>query len=339
MAKCVFFDSAAQTILFQKPAKSYTIALYIDQKGWYIQLNVKELTKWKAIDTTATLLSPFSYLFLQYRASLQERALFMLILKEHCYLVTFAEEKPFFWKIYKAGENIDVARCIEDFLKRFYEKPESYFVEKIFIYNFNKLFTIESSELEDRLLLPVEVEHGSLEKICESARGAAIDTHSLGGPFWKRHKSLLLIGFAAFLIAGAYEGYVRYMIAGYKQKIEHIIQKQVEIANKNNTYQAHLMRFKKFQPIVEELKQHNAYIASKIRSLFDLIPDDAYLTKAEIGENTLLFEGVCRSKEHLLRSLHRKLAKNFQKKRINFTKSPNGFKFQALYEEIIDEKS
>ena len=339
MARCIFFDSAAQAILYQKPTKSYTIALYIDQKGWFIQLNVKELNKWKAIDTTATLISPFSYLFLRYRASMQERALFILILQEHCYLVTFAKNRPQFWKIYKIKENVDIAKCIEDFLKRFYEKPESYFVEKIYIYNLNKLVTPKSGELEERLLLPITVENSSIEKACESAKGAAIDLRSLSGSFWRRHKMLLMVGIASLLVAGVYEGYLRYMIDSYEKKLAKLVKRQVAIANQNNSYQSHLMRFKKFWPIIEELKQHNAFLASRIRSLFDLIPDDAYLTKAEIGKNALLFEGVCRSKEHLLRSLHYKLAKNFQKKRITFTKTKDGFLFQALYEEIIDEKS
>ncbi len=334
MDRCIFFDSAAQTILLQKPRESDV--LYVDHANWFVKIDTKEFNKLKAAQTTATIVSPFSYLFHEYRKK-AEPALFGVVLEEQCYFAIFLDEKPLFWQICDTAQ--DITNGIERFLKDFYEKPQSFFIEKIYLYNCNEALQIDKEDIQERLLLPVEVYEEDEDRLCQEVALMAIDQQAEEPSFLKKYRSLLLIAAATLLVVSGYEIYLRYAIAQYEQKIANLVQKQVDVANKNNDYQAQLMHFQKLKPIVEAIKQNNALIASKIRTIFNLIPNDAYLTKAEIGKNALLFEGVCKSKKSLLRAFHEKMAKSFQKKRIRFTKMADGYRFQAVYEEMIDEKS
>ena len=268
----------------------------------------------------------------------QESALYCLLLENHCYFATFKDDKPFFWQIYEIGDEEVIKNHIKNFLKSFYQNPQSYFIELIYLYNFNPSLRFAGEDIEEELLLPTKIYAEREDAMCHQASEIAIKVENESLSFWKKYRSLLLIAAATMLIVAGYELYLRYTIDQYEQKIAHLVQEQVSVANRNNTYKAEVIHFQKLKPVVEAIKQKNAFIATKIRTIFDLIPDDAYLTKAEIGKNVLLFEGVCKSKHSLLQAFHEKMAKSFQKKRINFSKIANGYKFQAVYEEMIDEK-
>ncbi len=335
MGRCIFFDSEAQTILLHKHVDDEL--LYVDHKTWAVQIDIKEFNKLKAAATTAMIFSPFSYLYDKYK-DINEPALYGLILDEYCYFVIFLENDPLFWYICKADE--DISESLQILLKSFYDSPQSFFIEKIYLFNFSKTLEPNKEEVEERLLLPVEIIKKDENNLCkELSSSDVIRMENETTSFWKKYRTLLFIATATLAMIGIYDIYLRYTIHKYEKEIEKFVQKQVNVANKNNNYHVELMKFQKLKPIVEKIKQKNAFFASRIRSIFDLIPNDAYLTKAEINENSLMFEGFCKSKEHLLQSFHEKMANNFQKERINFSRAKDEYAFQALYEEMIHAES
>ncbi len=333
--KYLFFDAKGQEISLTTASLSQD-SLAVMHDGWSITIDQKEFNKFKAADTTASFLSPWSYLYIQYKRVAKERALFIAVLEDHIFAITFADSQPKFWRIYKRDGSGEIESIIEDFLKAFYEKPQSYFIEEIYIYDCEGDLRIEPQEIEGKLFIKsVYIQCDKSKSLQKELAPYVIEEHEES--FWRKHKGFLGVIAAIFLVLMGYEAYLRYEIDSYQSRIEELIKQQVKIANGNNDAKSQLMRLRKLQPFINRLKQKNPLIIERIRNIFDLIPPDAYLTKAEFSEKELLLQGVCKNKEALLQSLHEKLSKVYQKGKILFEEAPQGYEgynFKAIYDEI-----
>lgn len=93
-----------------------------------------------------------------------------------------------------------------------------------------------------------------------------------------------------------------------------------------------------------EVKEHEA-IATKntlkkdrIRNLFDLVPDKITLSRAEIGETSLILEGITPSKEVYEYMLHAPLRSIFHRTYTSYYPAQNGW-FRFVSSNYLDDES
>ena len=335
MAKeCVFLDSLEQHIIYKK-LEDPAFAEVEHEGGWYVRVPQKELNQIKAANTTATIISPFSFLFLQYKKSAKESALWILVLENHLYLVTFKEDRALFARSYDLHDK-EIGELITEFLHDFYATDESFFIEEIEIF-YEDGMLYEDPDLEDRLLLPVSYTKLDKEKVCSDP--------NLSKYFFQvqpnapvrigiSKKFVFGVGGTILLFLLVSDLYLRYKADKYDTMTRDLVQYQVELANSNNEYQSKILKIERIRPAVDQLRNSNEVLASKIRDLFDLVPDDIYLTKFLLKDGGLYIEGVAKSKKSFLGELHKKLAQVYPKSSYKLQRTKDGYKFMASYEEV-----
>ena len=323
--RCHFLDTNEQYIV-----STPTDATVVEHEGWYIDVSKEIIEKFSSL---SPLLSPWSYLYTEYTKHQQPKnALFILATANYIYFVTFQDNKPFYYEIQKSQKELHLAQVIEAFLKDFYEQEGSYFIEKIYVYKSDDVVLIIQEDLEEKLFIPIQIERVEEASLCNVPHLISLQIKKQKSSL---SKGVLFVAFVLILIFIGYDGYVRYKIHSLQKNIQHTIDSQVALANKNNHLQSQLMKIKKIAPYVNRSKEHNAFIVSTIKHVFDLIPPQAYLTYAEFQNNYFILKGYTQSKKALVQSLYTKLAHAFAKKRLIIKKRKSGYEFEVIYEKSM----
>ncbi len=332
--KCVFLDTLEQSIAYKK-LEDPAFAEVEHEEGWYVRVPQKELNHIKAAHTTATIVSPYSFLYLQAKKSQKEPVLWILALEHHLYLVTFKDGKALFAKNYNLDDR-QLAQIITEYLHDFYATEESFFIEEIEVF-YDEGSLYEDPDLSERLLLPVFYTKFDEEKVC-------LDPNISKYYFQIQHKEPVRIGINKRFVFGVggiilvllivTDIYLRYKTNKYDTMTKDLVKYQVQLANSNNEYQSKMLKIDQIRPIVVQLQDGNEMVGTKIRSLFDLVPDDIYLTNFLLKENALYLEGVAKSKGSFLEYLHKKLVQSYPKNSYKLKPTKEGYRFMAHYEEV-----
>ena len=327
MVECVFFDSDAQYITKESTSDADNILL--SHGKWSLSIPQKELNAFIAAHTAHNIISPLSYLFL----IAKEPALYGMILDDYIYLATFQDGEPLFVKIIPRDEVYDLAKAIEDFLHEFYKQENSFFVEKIILYHLSDY--ILPDNLEERLLLPVQIQK---EAPCIEEANRYI-LHSFGA-LQKSNYGILkkvagVVGVLFLLLVG-YDLYLRYTASTYEQKIAKLVASQSELANKNNELQTKISWLRRMAPLIRQTKEHNSYLISFIRDIFDQIPDHSYLTFAGFLKDGLVLEGKTQEPKEI-RQLDQVLSRSFREHRLILRRESKEYRFKAIYKQIHTE--
>ncbi len=331
---CIFVDSPNQFIT--KKSLNDPSFVQISHDGWFIKIPLKEINQIKAAHATSVLLSPYSFLYEQYRVIKDEHALYALALEENIFLAVFKDNEPLFTKSFNIENAIDLQKIIEQFLHQFYEKEGSFFIEKVYIFYQDSGF-YEDHDLSEKLLLDVRYERIDMDKICSDTKISAYFV-----PFKKiekksiNNKFITAVGLAILLFLLGYDIYLRYSSAQLKKRLHAIIASQVATANQNNADKVEILKVNAIRPVVQRLKESNEYLSGYIHNLFELVADDTYLTKLELDRDSLIIEGVAKRKESF-EKLHKSLAKNFQKSNFTIKKRGKALYFTGVYENPKDE--
>ena len=326
MAKknCHFLDTHEQYIV-----SAPTENTVVEHEGWYIDVPKDVIEKFSSL---SPLLSPWSYLYAEYTKQQPKHALYILATSNYIYFVTFQDSKPFYYAIKKSQKELPLAVVIEEFLKDFYGQEKSYFIEQIYVYKSDDIVLIIQEDLEERLLIPVKIERVEEASLCNIPHLISLQIKKQKSSL---SKGVFFVAFVLILIFVGYDGYVRYKVHSLQKNIQHTIDSQVALANKNNRLQSQLMKIKKIAPYVSKSKEHNTFVISTIKHVFDLIPPEAYLTYAEFHNNSFILKGFTKSKKALMQSLYVKLARSFSKKRLIIKKNRGGYHFEAIYEKSL----
>jgi len=333
---CIFFDSDNQFVS-KKELKDSSF-IHIPHDKWYIQIPYKVLNQYRAAHTAQKIISPLTFLYLMYKKEPQAHALYILILDEHIYMVTFQDETPLFTKIYALERVEDLASLIESYLHDFYAQPESFFIEKIIIFNFKEDCFLLPHELEERLLLKVEVRQEGLDFLCDNSQVSQffLNIPEKGKKLHLSNRFIIFVGVGILLLLAAADIYFRYTSSQYSQKVRSLLLAQSQVANFNNEAQSKLLYFQKMAPLIRTIKEHNAYISTRIQNLFDQIPPHTFLTFAQFSKEGVELKGASSQKDELL-SLDKKLAKTFKHHRLILKKSDGWYRFHGIYKEMSDE--
>jgi len=333
---CAFLDSLEQKIA-DRPLEDESLYTQIAHEGWYIRIPLKELNAIRAANATLSLLSPYSFLYLQYRKKKDEAALWGVVLRDRLFLATFKESRPIFVESFTISSPHEVASVIEEFIRRFYSSPKSYFIERVELYYENGDF-YEDPEIHERLMLPVEFHRIDCKKLegDKELQNYLIAPHKKGAvvTIGISKYFVLAVGVGVLLFLLGYDLYLRYSISRYKEEIKSLINAQVELANENNRYRSEILKIEALKPIIGSILENNDFLAQKLRDLFDLVPNDTYLTRFLLEQNALLIEGVTLNKESFLEDLHKKLAAFYQKSSYSIEKIDGGYRFKAAYKEV-----
>ncbi|BCD68581.1 hypothetical protein [Nitratiruptor sp. YY09-18] len=337
MAKreCLFLDTSLQYVTDSKenPQEYY----YIDHSGWYIAIPYKEINKAVAAGATKDFISPFSFLFLQYQKDPRPNRLYSLATEEYIYLTTFYEDRPAYYKILSIKENKEFFHIVEQFLKEFYAQENSYFIEEVIYYRFYNLLVIFEEELEQNLgvvLRIVDIDHE--RDFCHEEEFTKYLIQPLmheEESFWKRNILSLVVGTAAIIVLIGYDFYIKYDTKMKKEQIAQLRNRQITLANQNNAYTATKLKQQKIDPILQSIDEKNSLITEKIKYIFNLVPEDVYLTFAEFNKGAIIIKGVGISKKSVQKLLQINLAKIFTKKHIDIRKTKEGYVFEAVFEE------
>ena len=334
---CVFLDTPAQTIVVQTdPQAQGTV---IEHEGWHIAVDPKALNQIFAADATKRIVSPFSYLFLQYQKSRPKHTLYVLLAEENIFIVTFDEDLPVYWKIVPLESNKDIEKVIEAALKEFYRQEKTYFIEKVVIYRFSTLAVVLADEIENSLFVETEVHDKEPDEYCNEK---GIEQFAIVPTIEKKEKSFIernrfAIGLFILVLLGllAVQMYLRYKTEKMNEKSADLISRQVRMANATNAYTTKILKAKKVDPIIADIKESNAAVVARMKSVFDLIPDDAYLVSASFTKEQVLLEGVALSRASIQKALGNKAQGSL--KGLQLTRAKRGYGFKIAYGEKLDE--
>ncbi len=324
MENCVFLDTAAQEIIVGNDAKGEKFT--IEHTGWVIAVDQKELNKIFAA-ATKPVLSPFSYLFLQYEKEKPKHTLYVLIADENIYIATFDEDLPVYWKIVPLSEEKNIEQVIEHALKEFYRQEKTYFIEKVIIYRFSNLMVVVPDEVEQKLFLEVQLVQKDYGDVCEDKdveRYTALPTiEKKEKSFWERNRVAILLFLLIFAGLVAIDFFLKFKTKKLNEQATGYIQQQVQLANETNNYTKKMLQSQKIDPILERIKESNAQTVERIKNVFSLIPDDAYLTAAAFSKEGVQLEGVALHAA----SIKKALAKSTQK--LTLEKTKRGYRFRV----------
>ncbi len=333
---CIFFDSDNQFVS-KKELEDSTFA-HIPHGEWYVQIPHKELNQFITANTAHKIVSPLTFLYLMYKKDPQPNALYLLILDEYLYMTTFEDEVPLFTKIYALDKVEDLVSTIESYLYDFYAQPGSFFIEKIIIYNLKEDFILLPHELEEKLLLDVEVHKEGLDFLCDNSHISQyfLNLSKNGKRLQLSNRFVIMVGLAILLLLGAGDLYLRYSSSQYTKKIKSLVLAQAKVANFNNDTQSRLLYLQKMAPLIRGIKEHNMLVISRIRDLFDQIPEHTFLSMAEFSKEGVVLQGASTQKSEI-EVLDEKLAKTFKNHRLILEKSNGWYKFYGIYKEMSDE--
>ncbi len=335
---CVLLDSKEQFISRTKLDDDNLVEVRHD--GWYVKIPVKVINQFKASNTLSKILSPFSLLYLYYRQRGGAK-LYVAVLEEFGYFVTFEEGLALYWKIY-ALDGKPLGELIKEFLYDFYAQENSFFVEGIEIYRFHRGYTILEQELEDELVLPVRVYDEDLEKVCSNSEISQYFIRQKDEPKKRvvvQARFVLIVGFSIVGLLLAYDLFLRYQNDKLRKELQEAVQSQVTVGNLNNDLKSKLMLLQKVRPTLERLKEQNALLYERIKTIFDLVPSRTYLTKAEFDREMLILEGVTLHKEEVQKQIDEELKRSFQKRLLHFFRDGDAYRFKAVYEEMVSDEN
>ena len=333
---CIFLDIPDQQIVYKEISDPSFVEIVHDD-GWIIRIPLKEINQIKAANTTASLLSPYTYLYYKHKEKGVNDALWILAAEDYIFLATFSDGKIIFAKAYRLDDR-ELKETIEEFLREFYELGDSYFIERVFIYYVEDSF-FKDPDLEDKILLPVEFEKVDLEKVCQNPHLSRYfatykDNEVRIGI---NRKFILATGLTILTGLILYDLYLRYSNFTFKNKIDKAIKRQVEVANLNNRLQSKIMKLNLIKPVSMEIGDNNQLISSKLKDLFEIVPDDIYFTYLNLLKDGLVIKGYTKNRASFLEHIHSKLSRFYQESSFKLKKEGKKFYFEARYKELEND--
>ncbi|NPA03233.1 MAG: hypothetical protein GXO61_00050 [Epsilonproteobacteria bacterium] len=339
---CLFLDTNDQFISQSPPQDVNLVA--IEHKGWYVNIPISEIDAIKASGGSVKLLSPFSYLYFKHLENRAPHSLYILILRNAIYLVTFnTEDIPVYYQICDIDE--DLNEVVKFFLHNFYSQKNTYFIERLFIYQLEPR-PIDYKPIEEQLVLG-EIKAFPLDDLQEYCQNEEYSRYFIKRkealpesepPFFVKSSFILTIGISVIVLLLGYYGYIVYENQKYEKRVQELIQEQIALGNSTNEEQTVFMKLNRARPFIEKAREKNALLTRKIKEIFDLIPDRTYLTRAMFDNGGIILEGVTLNPKEVREIVDTKLKESFPTGKLTFPKrTKEGVRFRAVYEELNDE--
>ena len=117
-----------------------------------------------------------------------------------------------------------------------------------------------------------------------------------------------------------------------------IARKNVELQHSIEQMDEEIKVIESEAKIVEQISTDNAVMKESIRNLFDLVPEDITLTRAELEEKSLILYGITPNKDTYEYMLHAPLRSIFNRTYTSFYPIENGW-YRFVSSNYLDEET
>ncbi|WP_187647314.1 hypothetical protein [Nitrosophilus labii] len=334
---CLFVNTLLQfTLCKEKEENKKDYAYFEIDDKFKIVISKEELEKIKKeLPNVKYIISPFLLLYKFFLKDRNEKALWILNQKNFVTVSVFKDGSALFSRQIKKDEELKYDEFVKEIIKEFYKSECCYFLEEILIFDAEGINQDEVEKIYEKTLLETEYKSidlkSELEKFCKDDKvlkyAIKIERENFSIPNWLKISIVFI-----FLFLGGLDLYFRYknsllqsqMIEMQNEKIS--LQKNIEDLTKKTTL------LKSIVPIVQDIKSSNSLIKSNIKNIFELVPDEIVLKRAEFYKKSLVLEGFTPSKRDYFK-LDKSLKSFYQIRDVKFEKKNRKYLFLSINKE------
>lgn len=139
------------------------------------------------------------------------------------------------------------------------------------------------------------------------------------------------------MVVGTYF-FLEYKTYDFIHERQEIARKNVELQHSIEQMDEEIKVIESEAKIVEQISTDNAVMKESIRNLFDLVPEDITLTRAELEEKSLILYGITPNKDTYEYMLHAPLRSIFNRTYTSFYPIENGW-YRFVSSNYLDEET
>ena len=139
------------------------------------------------------------------------------------------------------------------------------------------------------------------------------------------------------MVVGTYF-FLEYKTYDFINERKEVARKNVELQHSIEHMDEEIKVIESEAKIVEQISTDNAVMKESIRNLFDLVPEDITLTRAELEEKSLILYGVTPNKDTYEYMLHAPLRSIFNRTYTSFYPIENGW-YRFVSSNYLDEET
>lgn len=139
------------------------------------------------------------------------------------------------------------------------------------------------------------------------------------------------------MVVGTYF-FLRYKIYDFVNERQEIARKNIELEHSIDQMDEQIKVIESEAKIVEQISTDNTVMKESIRNLFDLVPEDITLTRAELEEKSLILYGITPNKDVYEYMLHAPLRSIFNRTYTSFYPVENGW-YRFVSSNYLDEET
>lgn len=139
------------------------------------------------------------------------------------------------------------------------------------------------------------------------------------------------------MVVGTYF-FLEYKTYDFINERKEVARKNVELQHSIEHMDEEIKVIESEAKIVEQISTDNAVMKESIRNLFDLVPEDITLTRAELEEKSLILYGITPNKDTYEYMLHAPLRSIFNRTYTSFYPIENGW-YRFVSSNYLDEET
>ena len=139
------------------------------------------------------------------------------------------------------------------------------------------------------------------------------------------------------MVVGTYF-FLEYKTYDFINERKEVARKNVELQHSIEHMDEEIKVIESEAKIVEQISTDNAVMKESIRNLFDLVPEDITLTRAEVEEKSLILYGITPNKDTYEYMLHAPLRSIFNRTYTSFYPIENGW-YRFVSSNYLDEET
>jgi cell division protein FtsL len=126
------------------------------------------------------------------------------------------------------------------------------------------------------------------------------------------------------MLVGTYL-FLQYKTYDFNKERKTVVQKEASLKRTIDQMETQIKIIDKEAKIAEQIMTDNTVMKESIRNLFDLVPDDITLDRAELEKNSLILYGITPNKDTYEFRLHAPLRSIFHRTYTSFYPAENGW--------------
>lgn len=139
------------------------------------------------------------------------------------------------------------------------------------------------------------------------------------------------------MVVGTYL-FLEYKTYHFDNGRKEIVRKSIELERSIEAMDEEIKIIETEAKIVEQISTDNTVMKESIKNLFDLVPEDITLTRAELEEKSLILYGITPNKDTYEYMLHAPLRSIFNRTYTSFYPAENGW-YRFVSSNYLDEET